>query len=94
MSRGTEVHTIAPAATKMSAPSMPLEKYSAFSWPKLCSWSGFSDAYVSTASAMSAARMLTTDSTASESRPTEPVRKYAANLSAMTTTEVATETHA
>ena len=63
---------------------MPLEKYSAFSWPKLCSWSGFAEAYVSTASAMSAARMFTTDSTASESRPTEPVRKYAANLSAMT----------
>jgi len=28
------------AATKMSAPSMPLEKYSAFSWPKL--WSSSS----------------------------------------------------
>jgi hypothetical protein len=27
MRRGTDVHTIAPAATKMSAPSMPLEKY-------------------------------------------------------------------
>jgi len=31
MSRGIAVHTIAPAATKIMAPSMPLEKYSAFS---------------------------------------------------------------
>lgn len=37
MSRGTALQMIAPAATKMRAPSMPLEKYSAFSWPKL--WS-------------------------------------------------------
>ena len=41
---GAGPHTIAPAATKTSAPSMPLEKYCAFSWPKLCSWSGFADA--------------------------------------------------
>jgi hypothetical protein len=35
------VHMMAPAATKISVPSMPLEKYCAFSWPKLCSRSGF-----------------------------------------------------
>jgi hypothetical protein len=38
--------------------------------------------------------MFTTASTASERRPTEPVSQYAANLSAMVTMEVATESHA
>ena len=39
-SLGTALQMMAPAATKMRAPSMPLEKYSAFSWPKL--WSSSS----------------------------------------------------
>ncbi len=51
-------------------------------------------AYVSTPRATSAATMLTTASTASESRPTEPVRKYAANLRMIVTIEVASESHA
>jgi hypothetical protein len=38
--------------------------------------------------------MLTTASTASENRPTEPVIAYAANLSVMVTIEVASESHA
>ncbi len=40
ISRGTAVQMMAPEATKMSAPSMPLDRYCAFSCPKLCSRSG------------------------------------------------------
>jgi hypothetical protein len=38
--------------------------------------------------------MFTTASTASDSNPTDPVSTYAANLSTMVTTDVASESHA
>jgi len=63
---------------------------SAFSWPKLCSWSGFSEAYVSTARRDERREDVhhRFDRIGEQAR-TEPVRKYAANLSTMTTTDVA-----
>jgi hypothetical protein len=62
------------AASRMSVPSTPLEKYSAFEWPNACVSSAGRAATASIASAMSAPARLTNDSSASERRPTEPVR--------------------
>ncbi len=60
-----------------SIPSNPLEKYSALLWPKACLSSAGFAATVSMPNAMTAPARLTRDSTASESRPTEPVILHA-----------------
>src|SRR6478736_3359066 len=49
---------------------------------------------LSAASATTAATRLTHDSSASESRPTEPVRKYAPAFMEIVTTAAAIESHA
>ena len=69
------VQAIQPAATRISALSSPLEKYSALSCPKACSSSGGRAASVNAQSAVTAATRFTTDSAASENNPTEPVSK-------------------
>ena len=63
------------AAPTISAPSKPLEKYSALVWPKVCSSSGGLAATESASSATRAAMRLTKDSSASDRRPTEPVSR-------------------
>src|SRR5512136_1576510 len=80
---------IVTAATRISPPSTPLEKYSALSWPKLCIRSAGFATMVSAPKATSAATRLTDDSAASDRRLTEPVRKYAPNLSNIVTTDAA-----
>jgi hypothetical protein len=59
----------------MSALSKPLEKYSALSCPKAWSSSGGRAAYSNAHSAATAATRFTTDSAASEKRPTDPVSR-------------------
>ena len=82
------------AATKIIAPSTPAEKYSALECPYWWSSSaGRSDTLIAP-SAITAATRLTTDSAASDSRPTEPVTHHAPTLSAMVTIAVATESQA
>ena len=66
-------HAMATAATMIKVPSTPLEKYSALAWPYSWSASGGRSAMMSIHSAISAATRLTSDSTASDSSPTEPV---------------------
>ena len=63
------------AASRISVPSTPLEKYSALLWPYAWSSSAGRDATVSMLSAITAPTRLTMDSTASERRPTDPVRR-------------------
>ena len=82
------------AAAMMRKPSTPLEKYSAFVYPKACFWSGGFAATVSAHRAISAATRLTTDSAASERRPTEPVSFQAASFNAIVTTAAAIDTKA
>ena len=65
------------AAIRMSVPSIPLEKYSALLCPYTWSSSAGRAATVNMANAISAPARLTKDSSASESRPTEPVSRYA-----------------
>ena len=87
--RSTAVYMITRAATKIIIPSMAAEKYSALVWPK---WWFLSAGMAATLSAMStaiAATRLTTDSAASESRPTEPVMRHAVTLSVIVTTAAA-----
>ncbi len=68
-----------PAST-IRTPSKPPEKYSALWWPKGWSSSGGRAAMVSMASANSAPARLTSDSSASAARLTEPVHHQAAVL--------------
>jgi hypothetical protein len=82
---------IASAATKMSTPSKPLEKYSALWWPNGCSSSAGCAATVTIASANIAPARLTTDSIASASRPTEPVSHHAPVFSAIVAAATAIE---
>ena len=82
------------AAMRISVPSTPLEKYSALLWPYEWSSSAGRAATVSMLRAMTAPTRLTMDSTASDSRPTEPVRRYAIVLSAMVAMAAAIESHA
>ena len=89
--RCTATQIIPSAAPTISRPSKPLEKYSAFEWPKGCSSSGGASATVTIANAKMAEARFTKDSMASESRPTESVTHQAAVLSAIVTTAVAME---
>lgn len=89
--RSTAVYMMTRAATKIIIPSTAAEKYSALVWPK---WWFLSAGIAATLSAMStaiAATRLTTDSAASERRPTEPVMRHAMTLSVMVTTAAAME---
>ena len=79
------------AATMIRPPSTPAEKYSAFSWPYMCCSSGGSVAQRTTISAISAAARLTIDSSASESRPVEPVSLHASIFKTIVAMPVATE---
>ena len=71
------------AATKIMTPSVTAEKYSALEWPNWWSSSAGLMEILRTMRATTAATRLTTDSAASESRPTEPVIQAAVPLSAM-----------
>ncbi len=82
------------AASTMSAPSTPLEKYSALKCPCGCSSSGGSAASRSIDTASTAAARLISDSSASESRPTEPVKYQASVFSAMVASAAATDSQA
>ena len=69
------VNMISPAAIRIIRPSNRAEKYSALLRPKWCRSSPGRAAAFRATSATTAATMLTVDSSASESRPTESVRK-------------------
>jgi len=75
-------------------PSTPLEKYSALLVAVGVVVVGGRAATVSMLSAMMAPIRLTTDSRASERRPTEPVIRYATVLSAIVATAAAIESQA
>jgi len=75
INRPQAVAAIQPAAMIMRALSRPLEKYSALLCPKACSSSGGRSAKRSAHSAATAATRFTTDSAASEKRPTDPVSR-------------------
>ena len=82
------------AASRISVPSTPLEKYSALEWPNACESSAGRAATASIASAMSAPARFTNDSSASDSRPTEPVSAYAAPFRPMVASAAAIESQA
>src|SRR3954466_9645926 len=81
ITRGIAVQMMPAAATTISAPSIPAEKYSALEKPYGYSASGGEAARRSMESASSAAARLTSDSSASDKRPTEPVSHQASALS-------------
>src|SRR3990172_13335540 len=74
---------MATAAPKISTPSKPLEKYSALLCPKGCSSSAGTRVIRIIHKANDAPARLTRDSSASESRLTEPVIHHASVFSAM-----------
>ena len=82
------------AATKIMTPSTTAEKYSALECPNWWSASAGLAAIFSTMRATTAAMRLTTDSAASESRPTEPVNQAAAPLSAIVASAAPMDSHA
>jgi hypothetical protein len=88
-SRLTAAHMMASAAKKISRPSKPLEKYSALVWPNGWSSSGGRAATVTMASANIAPARLTTDSMASDNRPTDPVSHHAPVFNAIVATATA-----
>ena len=92
--RNRRVQTMPAAASTISAPSMPAEKYSALEKPYGCSSSGGDAARRSIDSASSAAARLTRDSSASDSRPTEPVSHQASVLSPIVAIAAATDSQA
>ncbi|MBK9474413.1 MAG: hypothetical protein IPO18_19445 [bacterium] len=63
------------AAARISRPSVVLEKYSALPCPYVWPLSAGRAAIVSMANAMKPATRLTTDSTASDRKPTELVNR-------------------
>ena len=71
--RSHAVTAMATEAPRIASPSNAEARYSAFVCPKWCSASGGVAATRSAQRATAAARRFTTDSTASDSRPTEPV---------------------
>src|SRR5690606_6159409 len=77
------------AATKTMIPSSAAEKYSALPCPKWWSASAGRAAMVSETRATIAATRLTSDSAASDSRPTEPVMYQAPPFSSTVSTAVA-----
>ena len=82
------------AAIRMSAPSAPLEKYSALSCPYGWSSSSGRAATVSMAIASIAPARFTSDSSASDNSPTEPVSAHAQVLSPMVTSAASADSHA
>ena len=86
--------TMAIAAAKIKAPSKPLAKYSILSCPKECSSSGGWAAISTALSAASAAARFTRDSSASESRLTDPVTRQATSFRTSVATAAATESQA
>src|SRR5574341_2247169 len=94
ISRGSALARMPAAARTISAPSMPAAKYSALENPYGCSSSGGEAASRSMESASSAAARLTIDSSASESRPTEPVSHQANALSEIVATAAAMDSQA
>ena len=82
---------MASAATKISTPSKPLEKYSALWWPNGWFSSGGRAATMTIANANIAPARLTSDSIASDSRLTESVTHQAPVLSVMVATATAIE---
>jgi hypothetical protein len=92
--RRTAAQAIAPAAPRMRAPSAPLEKYSAFPYPNACSSSGGREASDTMARVSSAAARFTSDSSASERSPTEPVRRNAMVFSPIVATAAPTDSQA
>ena len=82
------------AAMTISAPSMPLAKYSALKRPYGCSSSGGAAASRSIDSRSSAAARLISDSSASESSPTEPVTYQASVLRTIVATAAPTDSQA
>ena len=80
---------IAIAAATISTPSNTAEKYSAFAWPKLCSASAGLATTRNATKAATAATRLTNDSSASDSRPTEPLTRQAISFITITTIAVA-----
>ena len=82
------------AATKIMTPSTTAEKYSALECPNWWSASAGLAAIFSTMRATTAAMRLTTDSAASESRPTEPVSQAEAPLSAIVASAAPMDSHA
>ena len=89
----TAVTAIPAAAIRISEPSTPAEKYSALAWPYAWSSSAGLTAQRSAAIATTTATRLTTDSAASESRPTDPVSAQAPSLSVIVATAAASESH-
>src|SRR5690606_15001543 len=81
--RNTAARMMATAATRISSPSIPEEKNSTLWWPRAWSSSGGLAAIRSAMNPKLAASRFTTDSAASEKRPTDPVTRHAVNLSAM-----------
>src|SRR5699024_8511220 len=94
VSRATPGERMTAAARKIIAPSTTAEKYAAVECPYWGSASAGRAATVSAMRATTAATRLTTDSAASDSRPTDPVIHQAHVLRPMVTTAVATESHA
>src|ERR1700750_2127014 len=94
MRRSTAAIAIPSAATRIIPPSRPLEKYSALSCPKGWSSSGGLATMLSTTSATHAATRLITDSSASDSKPTDPVNQYANPFRPMMTIEAAIDNQA
>src|SRR6476646_4204645 len=92
--RSTAAMPMPTAAAKISDPSKKLEKYSAFPCPYRWPSSAGRDATVSIKSAITAPTTFTSDSIASDMKPTDPVSTYAADLSAIVTTAAAMESHA
>ena len=92
--RSIAVATMTAAATTIMPPSSPLEKYSAFACPYGCSSSAGRAATVNAANATHAATTLTSDSSASDKSPSEPVIQKASPLRRMTTIDVATDSQA
>ena len=83
---------MAAAAPRIKMPSKPDEKYSALLWPKGWSSSAGRAATVTIHSPNTAAARLTKDSSASDSKPTEPVTHQAQVLSAMVSSATAIDT--
>ena len=92
-SRGSAVAPMITAATTIIAPSTPAAKYSAFWCPYACSSSAGLSAQRIARIATTAATRLTTDSAASESRPTESVSSHAVVLSVIVATAAAIASH-
>ena len=82
------------AASTIRPPSKALEKYSALPWPWAWSSSAGNAARVNMASAITAPARLTSDSSASESRPTDPVMRHAAALRTMVESAAPMDSHA